>query len=74
MQRLLLVRAALIVTLPPSATVRYIRGGFGFGSAFGPWGSGYEPYRCGAYPVVSHPNAGDVRLALLWRQYNSPCG
>ena len=38
MRKLLLVCAALIVTLPASAAVRYVRGGFGFGPAFGPWG------------------------------------
>jgi hypothetical protein len=62
MRKLLLVGAALIVALPASAAVRYVRGGFGYGPAFGPWGYGYEPYYFGAYPVISHPNAGQVKL------------
>jgi hypothetical protein len=60
MRKLFLVCAALIVTLPASAAVRYVGRGFG-GPAFGPWGYGYEPYYFGAYPV-SHPNAGQVKL------------
>jgi hypothetical protein len=62
MRGLLFVCAALIVTLPANAAVRYVRGGFGFGPAFGPWGYWYEPYYYGAYPVASHPNAGLVKL------------
>jgi len=61
-RKLLVVCAALIVTLPASAAVRHFRGGFGFGPAFGPWGYWYEPYYYGAYPMFSHPNAGQVKL------------
>ncbi|QOY88805.1 PEGA domain-containing protein [Paludibaculum fermentans] len=62
LRKLLLVSAALIVALPASAGVRYVRGGFGFGPAFGPWGYGYDPYFYGGYPMVTHPNAGQVKL------------
>jgi hypothetical protein len=62
LRKLLFVCAALIVTLPASAAVRYVRGGFGFGPAFGPWGYWYAPYYYGGYPVVSHPHAGLVKL------------
>ena len=62
MRKLLLVCAALIVALPASAAVRYVRGGFGYGRAFGPWGYWYAPYTYGAYPWFSHPNAGEVKL------------
>ena len=62
MRKLLLVCAAIIVALPASAAGRYVRGGIGVGPAFGPWGYGYEPYYYGANPVVTHPNAGLVKL------------
>jgi hypothetical protein len=63
LRKLLFVCAVLAVTLPASAAVRYVRGGFGYGPAFGPWGYWYEPYYYGMYPgVVSHPNAGLVKL------------
>lgn len=62
MRKLLLVCAALIVALPAGAAVRYVRGGFGYGPAFGPWGYGYGPYAYGAYPMFSHPNAGQVKV------------
>jgi len=62
MRKLLLVCAALMVALPASAAVRYVRGGFGFGPAYGPWGTWYAPYFYGAYPAFSHPNAGEVKL------------
>jgi hypothetical protein len=62
MRKLLLVYAALIVALPAGAAVRYVRGGFGYGPAFGPWGYWYAPYAYGAYPGFSHPNAGEVKL------------
>lgn len=61
MRKLLLIGTALIVTLPAGAAVRYVRAGIGIGPAFGPWGYG-EPYYYGAYPVATHPNAGQVRL------------
>jgi len=61
-RKVLLVCAALIVTVPANAAVRYVGVGLGFGPAFGPWGYGYGPYYYGAYPVVSHPNAGQVKL------------
>lgn len=57
-RNLLLVCAALIVALPASARGRYIVGGVGYG----PWGYGYDPYYLGAYPMVVHPNAGEIRL------------
>ena len=62
MRRLLLICAAVIVTLPASAAVRYVRGGFGYGPVFGPWGYGYGPYSYGANSMYSHPNAGEVKL------------
>ena len=64
MRKLLVVCAALIVALPAGAAVRHVRGGFGFGSAFGPWGYyGYDPFYYGAYPVgFLHPDAGLVKL------------
>lgn len=62
MRKLLLVGAALIVTLPASAAVHYVGGGFGFGPAFGPWGYGGAPYSYGATPLVTHPDAGQVKL------------
>ena len=62
-RKLLLVGAALVVTLPAGAAVRYVGGGFGFGPAFGGWGYGYPPYYGGAYSVVvTHPGAGEVKL------------
>jgi len=54
----LLVGAALIVTLPASAAGRFIGGGFGYASG----GFGYDPYYYGGYPMVVHPNAGQVKL------------
>ncbi|MGA2327418.1 MAG: PEGA domain-containing protein [Bryobacteraceae bacterium] len=62
LRKLLFVCAALVVTLPASAAVRGVRGGFVVGPAFGPWDYWYGPYFYGAYPVVSHPNAGLVKL------------
>ena len=66
LRKLLFVCAALVVTLPASAAVRYRGGigfGYGYGPMFGPWGYWYEPYYYGMYPgVISHPNAGLVKL------------
>ena len=63
LRKLLFVCAALIVTLPASAAVRHIGIGIGFGPAFGPWGYyGYDPFFYGAYPMVTHPDAGLVKL------------
>ena len=62
MRKLLLIFTALIVALPAGAAVRYVRRGFGFGPSFGPWGYWYAPYSYGAYPMFSHPNAGEIRL------------
>lgn len=66
MRKLLLVVAALAMTLPASAAGRYfVRGGIGFGPAFGPafgpWGYwGYPPYAYGGYYYA--PSAGEVKL------------
>ncbi len=69
-RKLLLVCAGLIVALPASAGGRGFWGGYGFGygpafygPAFGPWGYyGYDPFFYGAYPMITHPNAGQVKL------------
>lgn len=75
-RKLLLVCAVLMVALPAGAnererSVRERGGGNGravygsvyYGSAFGPWGAyGYDPFFYGAYPVMSHPNAGQVKV------------
>ena len=60
-RKMLLVCAALLATLPAGAAVRYAGGGFGLRPAFGPWGYGYPQYY-GAFPVVSHHGAGQVKL------------
>ncbi|MBN9660841.1 MAG: PEGA domain-containing protein [Acidobacteria bacterium] len=62
LRKLMLVSAALVMALPASAGVRYFRGGFGYGGGWGPWGFGYDPYFYGGYPMVTHPNAGQVKL------------
>lgn len=62
LRKMLLVSAALVMALPASAGVRYGRGGFGYGGGWGPWGFGYDPYFYGGYPMVTHPNAGQVKL------------
>ena len=60
MKKLLVVFAALLMTLPASAAGRFIRGGFGYGSVYGPgyWGGPgyYSPYAFGT------PNAGELKL------------
>jgi len=62
-RKLLLVCAALVIAVPASAGVRGFRGGFGYGPRFGPWAYGYDPFfYYGAYPIVSHPNAGQLKL------------
>ena len=61
MKKLLVVFAALLMTLPASAAGRFIGGGFGFGGGFrgpGYWGGPgyYAPYAFGT------PNAGELKL------------
>jgi PEGA domain-containing protein len=59
---LLVFGAALIVTLPASAAVRF-RGGFVVGPPIRPWGwygPYYGPY--GFYGPYAYPNAGEVKL------------
>ncbi len=58
MKKLLLVFAAVLMTLPASAAGRAIvRGGFGSGYGPGYWGPGYySPYAYGT------PNAGELKL------------
>ena len=56
--------AALIVTLPASAAVRF-RGGFGVGPVIRPWGYApyYGPYGfSGPYGPYVYPRAGEVKL------------
>lgn len=66
MKKLLVVLAmAAAVSLPASAA--RFRGGVFFGSGFGygPWGGWYGPYASpyyGGYPMMVHPNAGQVKL------------
>jgi hypothetical protein len=64
LRKLLVACTVLIVALPASA--RGFRGGYyGYGGGFGPWGYGYyDPYFYGSYPVISHPNAGQVKLEI----------
>lgn len=61
MKKLMLILTVLLTSLPASAAGRYYRGGFGHGSAFGPWGYAggpgyYSPYAFGT------PNAGELKL------------
>jgi PEGA domain len=61
MKKLLLVFTALLMTLPVSAAGRFIRGGFGYGPAYGAGGyfggpGYYAPYAFGT------PNAGELKL------------
>jgi len=65
---LLVFGAALIVTLPASAAVRF-RGGFGVGPVIRPWGwygPYYGPYGFsgpyGPYGPYVYPSAGEVKL------------
>jgi hypothetical protein len=58
MKKLMLVFAAVLMSLPASAAGRFIRGGFGYGYGPGYWGGpGY--YSSYAYGT---PNAGELKL------------
>ena len=61
MKKLLLLGAALTMMLPLGAQARF-RGGFYYGSGFGPYGwysPFYGPY---LYAPYAAPNAGEVKL------------
>lgn len=58
-RNLLFFGVALMATVPASAAIRVV-GRFGY-PGFYPYGY-YDPYFYGGYPVVSHPNAGQVKL------------
>jgi hypothetical protein len=60
--KLLLVLGVLLVTLPANGAVVGYRTGVFLGPAYGPWVYGYGPYYYGGYPIILHPNAGQVKI------------